>query len=1043
MQHFWGFFNLTFAKNKHMKKIFTFLGLISFFLAKSQSTTVVISQVYGGGDTASATYNTDYIELHNISGTSQDISGYKIMYGSSTGNLGSVATNVFTFPSSGIIIPAGGYLLVAAAPSTGLAPIPVSQDYTFTLSMSGTNGKIAFGTSAMTANTTYALQPSGSVIDFVGYGSANESETSPTGVLSTTTGAVRNTNGCTETNNNNTNFTVTTNPVPRNSTSAAVNCTVTPTIGAPVSLPAFTTSTVGVASASQLFNLTASNLTPASGNLTITPTTNFEFSFDNTTFFTAAQTIAYTGGALSSTPIYVRLAATAPQGVSTGTLTISGGSAPNAVVNLTGGVTQNYYNTKANLGLTNVGTWSTTLDGTGASPANFTSGYQIFNIVNQTNANYTGVWNVNYSGSKVVVGDGTNPVTFTILSGIDSVTSGTKIDVLNNGTLRMQNNRIPTINTIATGSTIDFAQSGVTNADTIRIPNITFYNLTLTNGIKYFSKNTSTTTGFTSIKGNLVIDGVVSVNGANSTPFSTIEAFGNVTMQNGAAFEPNPSGDLGRITLKMNGAGPTQNLSAIGGNIILFRLQRDSVATCTINLVGNSNLTLGNASSGGLSITPLGTTFATGTGTISFVGAAVSTTAALGKITASGTSLAFTKSTIPATNGGTLKFNLGSTLNNVTMNMDPSITADNVTFANDVTMTGVLTLTKGKIIVPSGATLTLASSVAANGASSASFVDGAVKRSGNTPFTYPVGKGNKYAPVDFSGFTGGNTYTVQYFNTGYSNFTVDPTTLATYPNYDLSHFEYWNIVQQDAGTVDLNFNYTDANSYIYTPNAIRLAHFDGTDWNDIAGTPGFFNSTTFGSVSVTGVSQFSPFTFSALTSGIIPVIVRDFTVTKVNGTTNINWVTEQEVNSNRFEIEKSVDGRNWNIIATVGAAGNSSIKKYYNASDINPASGVNYYRIKLIDNDGKFTYTIVKSVYFGKNIGVVVSPNPVKDILTIYLPTTSKTDVKLYNAGGQLVKKITDYAATLQLHVNGIAKGVYTLVVTNDDIIETRKIIID
>ena len=64
--------------------------------------------MYGGGGSSTGTFNSDYVELHNNSGTPQDISGYKIIYGSATGVLGSVATNNFTFPSN-VIIPAGSY----------------------------------------------------------------------------------------------------------------------------------------------------------------------------------------------------------------------------------------------------------------------------------------------------------------------------------------------------------------------------------------------------------------------------------------------------------------------------------------------------------------------------------------------------------------------------------------------------------------------------------------------------------------------------------------------------------------------------------------------------------------------------------------------------------------------------------------------------------------------------------------------------------------------------------------------------------------------
>ena len=205
-----------------MKKLFTAIFIMANFLTYAQSTTVVISQVYGGGGSGTATYQSDYVELHNISAVTQDISGFKIMYGSAAGNLGSTATNVFTFPAS-ITIPAGGYVLIASAPSSGLAPLPITPDYTFTLGLSGTNGKVALGTAAMVSNATVLAQPAGAIIDLVGYGSANDFEGTAVVALSGTTAAFRKNNGCTETNNNTSDFTTGT-PVPRNASSTAFNC---------------------------------------------------------------------------------------------------------------------------------------------------------------------------------------------------------------------------------------------------------------------------------------------------------------------------------------------------------------------------------------------------------------------------------------------------------------------------------------------------------------------------------------------------------------------------------------------------------------------------------------------------------------------------------------------------------------------------------------------------------------------------------------------------------------------------------------------------
>jgi len=184
--------------------------------AQLASSSIVISQVYGGGGNSGATYKNDFVELFNRGNTTIDIAGWSVQYASAAGTTWRV-TNL-----SGSI-PAGGYYLVQEAAGTGGTtnlPIP---DATGTTAMSATSAKVAL------VNDSGALSgacpsPGANVVDFVGYGSsASCSETSPTGTLSNTTAALRTANGCTDTDNNSTNFSIGA-PTPRNSGSTSNPC---------------------------------------------------------------------------------------------------------------------------------------------------------------------------------------------------------------------------------------------------------------------------------------------------------------------------------------------------------------------------------------------------------------------------------------------------------------------------------------------------------------------------------------------------------------------------------------------------------------------------------------------------------------------------------------------------------------------------------------------------------------------------------------------------------------------------------------------------
>jgi hypothetical protein len=396
----------------------------------------------------------------------------------------------------------------------------------------------------------------------------------------------------------------------------------------------------------------------------------------------------------------------------------------------------NYYNTKANLGLNATGTWSSTLDGTGPSPANFTNPNQYFNIVSQANAVYSGVWDVSGANSKVIIGDGTAGISFEISAGADSLTSATRIDVLNNALLSIVNNRIPTLNNLAIGSSVNFSQSGLTTADTINIPAVSYYNLYLTNGLKYFSSGTTT------VLGDLVVDAVKGLNGAPAS-LSIINALGNVDFTNSTTFDPLPGGDGSRLILKMNGPGPNQQLNADGTEVRIFSLQRDSIAVNSIQLGTNTTLTLGNSTGGGLQLTPAGSTLDLGANTIKFIGAASSTSSALGKISSAAGTINVSKS-VGTTDAGTLRFTPGASLAQFTLDLGPAVIKDSVTITDNL-MVGLLTLVRGKIVMTAGDTLSTNMSTAPTVAPF-SFVDGALRVTGTTNLRFAVGKGNNFAP---------------------------------------------------------------------------------------------------------------------------------------------------------------------------------------------------------------------------------------------------------------------------------------------------------
>jgi hypothetical protein len=175
------------------------------------STSIVISQVYGGGGNSGAQYKNDFIELYNLGTTTVNLSGWSVQYASDTGSSWQV-TNL-----SGSLAPGRYYLVQEAGGANGAAlPAPSATD---NIAMSATSGKVAL------VNNTTALTgtcPSGvSIIDFVGYGPTSGINApncfegaGPAPALSNTTADIRKNGGNQDTDNNNLDFTAAA-PFPR------------------------------------------------------------------------------------------------------------------------------------------------------------------------------------------------------------------------------------------------------------------------------------------------------------------------------------------------------------------------------------------------------------------------------------------------------------------------------------------------------------------------------------------------------------------------------------------------------------------------------------------------------------------------------------------------------------------------------------------------------------------------------------------------------------------------------------------------------------
>ena len=150
---------------------------------------------------------------------------------------------------------------------------------------------------------------------------------------------------------------------------------------------------------------------------------------------------------------------------------------------------------------------------------------------------------------------------------------------------------------------------------------------------------------------------------------------------------------------------------------------------------------------------------------------------------------------------------------------------------------------------------------------------------------------------------------------------------------------------------------------------------------------------------------------SLTTAAVLPIKLSDFSVNQENKKVKLQWFTASEQNNDRFEVEKSNDSKGWSTIAVVKGNETSSLFHNYNSYDESPLNGVNYYRLKQYDFDGRFNASEVKSLRFDGGAGLIitVSPNPARGIVNFKLNNTIATNVlaEFSDANGKIIYKET------------------------------------
>ncbi len=358
---------------------------------------------------------------------------------------------------------------------------------------------------------------------------------------------------------------------------------------------------------------------------------------------------------------------------------------------------------------------------------------------------------------------------------------------------------------------------------------------------------------------------------------------------------------------------------------------------------------------------------------------------------------------------------------------------------------GALTLTNGILKTTTLLTMNAGSNVAA--VSNTSFVDSAMKKIGNTDFIFPVGRiGIGYVPIQIVTF--GSGAATDEFTAAYSRSSAEALGTITVPAQvglnHVSRVDYWKLDHTGTITADVILYWTagsssnGSGSYIDNLGNLSIAHFNGTQWDSYAIPATVTGGSTFtaGSIKWQLASAFGSFSLASSTiSNPLPINLNYLNGFKQGNNNLLNWkVTFTNNPSATMSVQRSTDGRNYNSITTVFANA-LRCQQPFDYTDNNAPAGLNYYRLKMVDANGKITYSAPIAI-LNKETGfdiVGLSPTLVNTKAELNVTAAQKTTmtVGITDVAGKQVQKMVYnlVAGSNKFTVNaaGLSAGTYQI----------------
>ena len=178
--------------------------------------------------------------------------------------------------------------------------------------------------------------------------------------------------------------------------------------------------------------------------------------------------------------------------------------------------------------------------------------------------------------------------------------------------------------------------------------------------------------------------------------------------------------------------------------------------------------------------------------------------------------------------------------------------------------------------------------------------------------------------------------------------------------------------------------------------------------------------------------------------GVLAVKLISFTASlTLNKTVDLDWTTTRETNTNYFIVERTKDFWNYQSVDTIYAENNGEFTQNYSSTDYHPLAGTSYYRLKIVDKDGKISYSPIANVKIVNVTSPLMYPNPANTYVNIEQGTDQIKQITVYNIVGRIVERIANTSAqsTIKIPTYNLAAGLYFIEVRTANTVYRIKLV--